>query len=489
MNDISFEQGSAILNAIHAQLTGTASISAVDTTTWTQQAQTVLKCGYEPIMNALSAVMDRTIWSVRPYYAKLKGLRRDAHKWGAHIRKVVVCDKPLVDDASVNLVEGQSIDMFKVRKPEPLQTNFYGQVKYADYVTIFVDQIDIALSGPEDWQAFLGMVFQNLADKKEQRHDETSLLTMCNMFGAKVLCDSSNVINLLSEYYKETGTYLVTDKDDTRFYRAKANIDDFSKWCIGYINTISKKMRNRSAKFHKNIASKNIMRHTPFDKQHMYLLTPEIEGVKTRVLSSAFNPDMLKVGDFEEVDFWQSFDDPMTVKVKPNYIDNDGKVVNASEAITINNLFGVLFDDDAMGIRIVNEFSGVSPMNVIGKYQNYAFSWTEEYYNDCTENCILFLISQTEADPTVMNIAPTTLTVAKGATGTIAVNYPQGEVTATSSASATGVTVAYSNGVATVTVASDASAETSTISITDGTTTLTCTVTVAEAQANTRSKK
>ena len=489
MNDISFEQGSAILNAIHAQLTGTNSITPVDTTEWTQQAQTVLKTGTEPIMNALSAVMNRTIWSVRPYYARLTGLRRDAHRWGGHIRKIVVVDKPYVDDASINLVDGQSIDMYKVRKPEPLQTNFYGQVKYADFITIFVDQIDIALSGPEEWQSFLGMVFQNIEDKKEMKHDETSLLTIANMCGAKVLADSDNVINLLSQYYLETGTYLVNDITDTRYYKAKANIDDFSKWAIGFINNISKKMRNRSVKFHKNIASKNIPRHTPFADQHMYLLTPEIEGVKTRVLSSAFNPDMLKVGDFEEIDFWQSIDKPEEIQVKPNYIDNDGKVVEATEAVTISNLFGILFDTEAMGIRVVNEFAGVTPLNVIGKYTNYAWSWTEEYYNDMTENMVMFTLNQTEADPTVMNISPTTLSIAKGATGTINVNYPQSTVTATSSASATGVTVAYSNGKAVVTVAADASAESSTITITDGTTTLTCAVTVTEAPANNTRKK
>ena len=77
---------------------------------------------------------------------------------------------------------------------------------------------------------------------------------------------------------------------------------------------------------------------------------------------------------------------------------------------------------------------------------------------------------------TTMSITPTTLTIAKGGTGTITVSDPEDTITVTSSAE--DVTTSVSNNTITVSVAADATSESATITVTDGTTTKTCAVTV-----------
>lgn len=77
---------------------------------------------------------------------------------------------------------------------------------------------------------------------------------------------------------------------------------------------------------------------------------------------------------------------------------------------------------------------------------------------------------------TTMSITPTTLSVAKGETGTITVSDPEDTVTATSSAE--DVTTSVNGNTVTVSVGAEATSESATITVTDGTTTATATVTV-----------
>ena len=91
-NTLSFDQISTVLNAIVKQATGVETMKATDTSSFVAQAQTALLVGNDSIMNSISQVLDRTIFSVRPYNAKFKGLRRTTQQWGNHVRKLGMLD-------------------------------------------------------------------------------------------------------------------------------------------------------------------------------------------------------------------------------------------------------------------------------------------------------------------------------------------------------------------------------------------------------------
>lgn len=75
-NALTFDQISTVLNDVVKQATGVNTMKAVDTSSFVAQAQTALLVGNDRIMNSISQVVDRTIFSVRPYNAKFKGLRK-----------------------------------------------------------------------------------------------------------------------------------------------------------------------------------------------------------------------------------------------------------------------------------------------------------------------------------------------------------------------------------------------------------------------------
>ena len=127
VNTMSFEQAATLLNNIREQVTGETSIAPTDVTDFISVAQTTLRQGYDPVLQAISQVISQTIFSIRPYTRRFSGIQADAQRWGSITRKLSIADKDFDEDKRFELVDGQSVDMYKVNKPEILQTNFYGQ--------------------------------------------------------------------------------------------------------------------------------------------------------------------------------------------------------------------------------------------------------------------------------------------------------------------------------------------------------------------------
>lgn len=175
-NDMSFVQVATVMNSIHAQATGTTGIAATDTKSFVAQAQAVLKTGYDPVCNAISQVLSRTIFSIRPYSAKFRGLMVDAVRWGNHVRKISWGDKPIQEDDRIKIQDGVDAPQQIPNVPKVLQTNFYGEEVFQDSYTLFKDQLDVAFSDPDEFARFVSGTIQNVTDKLEQARDRKSVV-------------------------------------------------------------------------------------------------------------------------------------------------------------------------------------------------------------------------------------------------------------------------------------------------------------------------
>ena len=72
VNSLSFEQSAALLNLIRAEATGTnATSQIVNSADFVSVATTTIAGGYDPVMNAITQVLGRTIFSDRRYRGKL----------------------------------------------------------------------------------------------------------------------------------------------------------------------------------------------------------------------------------------------------------------------------------------------------------------------------------------------------------------------------------------------------------------------------------
>lgn len=387
VNTMSFEDAAAILNNIRKQVTGETAAAPINTSQFVSVATTVLQAGYDPVMGAITQMVSRTIFSIRPYNRKFGGIKMDQEQWGAIVRKLSIADKDWDTDTHFALVDGQSIDHYEVNKPNILQTNFYGANVYEKSVTIFKNQLDNAFSGPAEFGRFMAMVTQNIMDMIEQCHESIARMTIGNFIGAKV-SQSSGVIHVLTEYNTETG--MNPPLTATTVYDP-ANFGDFCKWLFARVATLTSLMTERSQEFQMNVTGKEVNRHTPYADQKVYMYAPIINELRARVLSGAFHPEFIDYADVEAVNFWQSIQSPMRLNVTPVYMKPDGTFDTAA-AQNITNLLGVIFDRDALGYTVVDETSAVTPMNAKGLYWNNFYHFTDRWYNDFTEKGIVLLL-------------------------------------------------------------------------------------------------
>lgn len=388
-NELSTNQVSTIINAVVKQATGNSTLATVDGNNFATVAQLPLKIGYDPVINAISQVLSSTIFSVRPYSRKFKGINVSSQKFGNITRKLNIADSDWTDDDRQKLTDGESIDMYVVKKPSVLQTNFYGANAFQRQTTIFKDQLDVAFSSQEEFGRFISMLMSNVSDMIEQGHESMARMCILNYVGGKLANadEVNNRIHLLAEYNKLTGLTL-TDKD---VYKPE-NFPSFMKFVVARIKAISNLMTERSKKFHTNVTGKEIMRHTPLSKQKVYLLAPQQYLMETSVLSDLFNDKYMKMTDLELVNFWQNIDNPADIDINPIYMDETGALKQPESPIKEPHLFGVIFDEEALGYTTVNNWSAPTPFNARGGYHNIFWHYTDRYWNDFTENGVVLLL-------------------------------------------------------------------------------------------------
>lgn len=385
-NDLTFEQIVTVLNSIAQQATGQANLTATNTSDFITVAQTTLKAGADPIMNAISQTLSKTIFSIRPYFEKFQGLRVDSIRWGNHVRKLSSVDRPFIQADKWNLTDGTSVDPFVIRQPEVLQTNFYGADTYADELTVFDDQLDNAFKGPDEFGSFISMIMGNITDKHSQAREALARACIANLIGGKVAGDSGNVIHLLTEYNTLTGLTLTAQT----VYQP-ANFAPFMQWVYSRIAEMSSKLTERTTKYHINVTGKPIARHTPMERQKVFMYAPARYQIDARVLADTYHDTFLRFAADETVNYWQAIDDPAAINVKATYMASNGTLTTPASAAKTNNIFAVLMDDEAAGYTTIHEKMG-SIYNPRGEYSNIFWSFDLRYWNDFTENAIVFLL-------------------------------------------------------------------------------------------------
>lgn len=391
-------QSAELLANIAEQATGQAVIAPVTASEFVSVAQTALKAGYDPLMTAISQVLSRTIFSIRPYTAKFRGLMADSMRWGNHVRKLNVVDKPVKDAGRYALTDGEhQPDMFDVCKPQVVQTNFYGQIAFDKCITIYRDQLDAAFSGQDEFDRFIAMIMQNAADMIEQTREELARGTIANLITgvvtqAKEGIAAERVVYLVDEYNTATGSQLTADD-----VLLPSNFPSFARWLFGYLKTLSDRLTNRTAVYHQNFVDSDsnqltIMRHTPIERQKMYLFSPILNNISANVLSTVFYDKYLRLADHEDVDFWQNFEDPMKINYTPIATNNIGVATAAESEVELENVFGVIFDEEAAGYTQIQEWSAPTPFEARGGYTNIWYHYNLKYWNDFTENAVVLLL-------------------------------------------------------------------------------------------------
>lgn len=391
VNAMTFEQASSLLNAIHKQATGKEAGAILNTSDFVSVAQKTLRIGVDPVLNAISTIVGRTIFSNRVYKRKFANLYVDSQRYGYITRKLSISDRDWDNDVSFELQDGETYtNQFKVKRPNILQTNFYGQNVFDDHYTVLRNQLNGAFEGPEQLASFVGLVATNMQNRIEQMRENVARMTMLNFIGGRLALESTNnnqyVIHAITEYNAQTGSAL----DASNVYN-KENFSDFSAWLFARVQDISRMFTERTDLFQTQVTGKAITRHTDKEDQRVYMYSPFLNAIKARVNANVYHDTFLEYADVEEVSFWQSAVTPDSINVTPVYMDTNGEIVKASSAISKTGVIGFIFDRDALGNVIMDEWSDTAK-EVAGGFTNLWFHFVQRWWNDFTEKGVVILL-------------------------------------------------------------------------------------------------
>lgn len=361
------------LNSVVKQSLGTNELTVVDNQGIIALGNTILssQTNTDNFLNTLVQRIGKTIISFRAYKSMFNDLYVDDFTWGAVLQKLKVVMPEAEADESYGLVDDGSVDMFKVKKPKVIQKLFVTETPYQFRITIQRVHLEEAFTGESQMGAFISAIFGEVQNAIELSLENLGKNCL-NNYIAEVAQTPTRAFNLLDMYNTDTGSSLTA---------ADAKYDaDFLRFAIGTIKRISRKMVAMSTLYNDGTTT----RHTPFELQKLFILSDWEQQFETEVQYAAFNEKYVKLNGFKEIPFLQSSKTPTSIKIK--------KASDGTE-VTLDNIVGVLCDRDALGIYKKQQWSSTTPFNSAGGYYNVYHHMKELYFNDLSENFVVFYLA------------------------------------------------------------------------------------------------
>ena len=403
----------AIVQAMVEEMTGqTGSIATVTSSNFVSVGETILRSGTENTVNTLSLVLGRSFMAVREYKAKLMIMNAlNSGLYANRIRKISYYSRKAQESGAFNTNlntnhamgydngsnGGASLPtMWEQNAPVPLELNFGGRSVWDDSTTVYEDQLQAAFRSPEDFAAFVNGIMVEKGNDIESQKEAFNRMTLLNYIAGIYDLNAVNgaAIDLTAAY--NTDRALSPAVTTAQILGTPAILEDFVKFFVETVKVLSDRLTHRSALYHwspaKTVggASYELLRHTPKDKQKLIMYKPFWIKAEATVMPSIFNPQYLKVENFEGVDYWQNENAPMAINVTPAIPDiSDPTQQIAGTNVALDNVLGVLYDEDALMVDYQLDSSYSTPVEARKRYRNIWWHFAKNAINDFTENGIL----------------------------------------------------------------------------------------------------
>lgn len=393
----------AIVNAMAAEMYGqNATISAVNTSTFATVGEQMLRTGYENTVNALSVVIGKNIIAARPYRGKFRVIMRVPQEYGLITRKISFYSSKLEASTDFNtnltanqIVDGASIDPWKITKTYPLEINFCGLKLTQKTYTVFRYQLKQAFQNESNFASFVSGILTQIANDMEVDADAENRLQILNAIGATFNTGTARQkVNLTAAYNQFYSTTYTTAQLLSTYYK------EFMQFFVMRLKGDMELMSEYNSMFHiypaKNDDAGNALvlnRHTPPADRRLIMYMPMIRQAEASIFPSLFDSSYLRIEDYIPVEYWQNPNNSSAVDIVPNQLNvSNGQSVNGNR-VQLANVVALLFDRDALVTSMHVEDVLTSPLNNKGSYYNVTYHMGKDYQYDPTENMILYYMA------------------------------------------------------------------------------------------------
>ena len=416
--------GYAIMTELVREATGQKTATVVDLNTFVSAGETVWATGKENVFNALGIVMGRMLVATRPYKAKLALINAlNTGCYTSRLRKISFYAKdPIASgyfntNLYTNLADGftngqnesggtpqSTKSMWEQHQAMPLEMNFAGSTVWDDSLTMYEEQIQAALRDPQELAQFVAGQLQEHANDIESQKEAFNRMALLSKIGACYLYDEgagwskNQSINLTLAFNTRFGTNYTSAQLRSTYLK------EFLAFMVAEIRKHSDYMTERTSKYHLpmsktvNGVSYSILRHTPYDKQRLFLFEPLFREAEAMVLPEIFRPEYLDIKkQYEGVTFWQengaTDEDRAAVKVRVPFLNTATGLQESSGNIELPYVIGILFDEDGVMVDYQLERALTTPLEARKGYRNTWLHFSKNAINDPTENAVIFYMA------------------------------------------------------------------------------------------------
>lgn len=367
----------SIVNSVASQALGETALAVVDTSTLVSLGNDVLSSSTDTdaFLGTLVQRISRTVFSDRAYTSPFAiPLVRNSSQWGQVTQKISMKMSDAESDDSVTLTNGTAVDMYKVDKPEVVQKLFKKTSTYQWHKTIQRKWLKSAFTSEGDMARFISMITNTMNNQRNLAMENLARLTIGNYIAELTKEDETpRVINLLTEYKAASGNSTIT--------AATAALDqNFLQYVSARIDEISTKMTAYSMLYNDG----SIERFTPKESQTLFMSSTFMSRMRNIGYANTFNAQFNELNGFTEVPYWQSAQTPDSINIKP---------ASGGADVQLGNIVGFLCDYEAAGYHRSDVRNYTTPFNAAGEYSNLFMKADQNWFNDLSENGVVFVIA------------------------------------------------------------------------------------------------
>jgi hypothetical protein len=328
----------------------------------------------------------RVIFVNRPYRGSAPSVLMDGWEYGSVMQKIQAELPEATETEDWLLTNGTSYDPNIFHKPKASSKFFNKRTTFEIDRSITEMQVKESFSSPEQLNAFISMLFNEVDKSLTVKTDALIMRTINNFIGATFYEDfptgnysantTARCVNLLKLYndkFSKTATpeNVLYDPDFIRFASMEMSL-----------------YYDRLSKISKLFNIGGMPRFTTPDLLHFVMLNDFQKSANVYLQSDTFHNEYTKLPNAESVPYWQgsgleySFGDISEI----NVTTADGHNVHVS------GILGVMFDRDALGVANVNK-RVTTNYNPKGEFTNYFYKQDAMYFNDYNENFVVFYIA------------------------------------------------------------------------------------------------
>ena len=385
----------SILNDINDQHWGESGVTVTDLTGLISMGETVLSSdnNMDKFISSLVDRIGKTVVRNLDLELDFPNLFMDTFEFGAILQKISIKNPASLENASWEIGSENFEPTFaNINLPEISVRYFKDSTTWKFQVTIPDYQIESAFVSAEAMDSFINGIISAMSDSMTMSINNMSRTAICNFIAEKVKAQNG-VINLLTAYQT------AYPSDETVVdYDSAMESPTFLRFAGKTIRNILKYMSRPSVLYN---VTEDILRATSRDNMHVMLLTDFVSSYQTNYQSDSFNDEMVNLPLYQEVEWWQGSGDSInevsdmnTINVIPSSDKKEG-AGGTAEPIEVTGVIGMLCDRQAIGVGLQKMKAG-SWYNPIDHYSNQSRSATIQYFNDLTENGVVFIVEPTE---------------------------------------------------------------------------------------------